>query len=347
MRKRLNIPIMSIIRIPSHHPLEMPNPCLHQKLFGNAIFASPIGRRRYPRISIVSAKPPPLLRTYLADSGSDRHRRRLGLEKQHCLLFVLPASFIIAVSAARSPTSMRIHTFFAAAFAAIASAHGTHGGGAHAGNYGEEARTDYPNWMARHMAGTQRIDERFAVHGHSALTARLIQMLTLSFLMRTEEHGMDTFDSLSFFTLHDFDSDGVWEREEMQRMYGLMDPSNRDVSDDRREEAYRELLRQLDANSDGLVSRDEFAAYILDGKTLPDLGFGPGHHGDDEYEYEVHHWNKYHNEDTKLEDLTHPEDIEHFKHHEELEDAEEKQQAMDKLSIIDANIPAKFLRVQQ
>lgn len=71
--------------------------------------------------------------------------------------------------------SMRIHTFFAAAFVAIASAHGTHGGGAHAGNYGEEARTDYPNWMARHMAGTQRIYERFAVHGHSALTARLLQ----------------------------------------------------------------------------------------------------------------------------------------------------------------------------
>ncbi|KAJ4150305.1 hypothetical protein LMH87_011059 [Akanthomyces muscarius] len=209
---------------------------------------------------------------------------------------------------------MRMHTFFAAAFVAIASAHGTHGGGAHAGNYGEEARTDYPNWMTRHMA---------------------------------EEHGMDTFDSLSFFTLHDFDSDGVWEREEMQRMYGLMDPSNRDVSDDRREEAYRELLRHLDANNDGLVSRDEFATFILDGKTLPDLGFGPGHHGDDEYEYEVHHWNKYHNEDTKLEDLTHPADIEHFKHHEELEDAEEKQQAMDKLSIIEANIPAKFLRVQQ
>ncbi|KAM3528666.1 hypothetical protein MY4038_005786 [Beauveria bassiana] len=209
---------------------------------------------------------------------------------------------------------MRAYTLIAVAFASIVSAHGSHGGGAHGGAYGEEARTDYPNWMARHMA---------------------------------EEHGMDIYDSLSFFTLHDFDSDGVWEREEMQRMYGLMDPSNKDVSDDRREEAYRTLLAQLDANNDGLVSRDEFTKFILDGKTMPDLGFGPGHHGDDEYEYEVHHWNKYHNEDTKLEDLTHPADIEHFKKHEELEDAEERQQAMDKLSIVEANIPAKFLRVQQ
>ena len=38
---------------------------------------------------------------------------------------------------------------------------------------------------------------------------------------------------------------------------------------------------------------------------------GPGHHGDDEYEYEIHHFEKFHNEDTTEEELTHPEDIEH------------------------------------
>ena len=157
---------------------------------------------------------------------------------------------------------------------------------------------------------------------------------------------MDNFDALSFFTLHDFDSDGYWEKEEVQRMYGLMDVTNKDVSYERREEMHRELLRELDTDNNGLISRDEFADYIIKGKTLPDMGFGPGHHGDDEWEYEVHHWNKYHNDDTKLEDLTHPEDIEHFKKHEEMEDAEDRQEAMDKLSIIEANIPAKFLRVQ-
>lgn len=31
------------------------------------------------------------------------------------------------------------------------------------------------------------------------------------------------------------------------------------------------------------------------------------------YEYELHHFEKYHDENTKEEDLNHPEDIAHFK----------------------------------
>lgn len=27
---------------------------------------------------------------------------------------------------------------------------------------------------------------------------------------------------------------------------------------------------------------------------------GPGHHGDDEYEYEIHHFEKFHDESTSL-----------------------------------------------
>ena len=43
-----------------------------------------------------------------------------------------------------------------------------------------------------------------------------------------------------------------------------------------------------------LISREEFVRFIdVEGKTLPDMGTGPGHHGDDEYEYEIHHWEKY------------------------------------------------------
>ncbi len=49
----------------------------------------------------------------------------------------------------------------------------------------------------------------------------------------------------------------------------------------------------IDTNSDGAIDRDEFRHFIqTDGKTLPDMGTGPGHHGDDEYEYEIHHWEK-------------------------------------------------------
>ena len=155
---------------------------------------------------------------------------------------------------------------------------------------------------------------------------------------------MDNWDGGSFFALHDYNSDGFWHGDEMLRTYGLMDESNKDVSRKRREEIVRQLLDLLDEDGDGRVTRNEWTAFLSSGKTLPDLGTGPGHHGDDEYEYEIHHWEKYHDENTKLEDLTHPEDIEHFKKHEEMEAAQERQEAMDKQSIVEENIPAKFRR---
>ncbi|KAI8958866.1 hypothetical protein F5Y11DRAFT_25821 [Daldinia sp. FL1419] len=159
-----------------------------------------------------------------------------------------------------------------------------------------------------------------------------------------EEHHISDFDASSFFVLHDYDADGQWEAEEILRTYGLMDESNKDVPQSRREEIQRELLSLLDASGDGIVTRDEFVAFIASGKTLPDVGTGPGHHGDDEYEYEIHHWEKYHDENTKLEDLTHPEDIEHFKKHEMLEDEEERLEKLNKMAIVEDNIPSKFRR---
>jgi hypothetical protein len=93
--------------------------------------------------------------------------------------------------------------------------------------------------------------------------------------------------------LHDFDADNLWTPQEMLRTYGLMDDSNKHVTQERRDEIARQLLDLLDTNRDGLVSRDEFVRFIeVEHKTLPDLGTGPGHHGDDEYEYEIHHWEK-------------------------------------------------------
>lgn len=53
---------------------------------------------------------------------------------------------------------------------------------------------------------------------------------------------------------------------------------------------------------------------------------------------------RYHDENTKEEDLIHPEDIEHFRKHDELEDEAEKQAEEDKLSIVERNIPKKFRR---
>ncbi|EOO03557.1 putative secretory pathway protein [Phaeoacremonium minimum UCRPA7] len=159
-----------------------------------------------------------------------------------------------------------------------------------------------------------------------------------------EEHHAENFDAASFFALHDFDSDGQWEAEEILRTYGLMDESNKDVTQARRDEIAAEAMRLLDTNNDNSVSREEWQSFIASGKTLPDMGTGPGHHGDDEYEYEIHHWEKYHDENTKLEDLTHPEDIEHFKKHEEMEEEQERIEELAKRSIVEENIPSKFRR---
>lgn len=72
-----------------------------------------------------------------------------------------------------------------------------------------------------------------------------------------------------------------------------MDESNKDVPGVRKAEIVRDIMALFDMNHDGLISRDEFVQAIDgQGKTLPDMGTGPGHHGDDEYEYEIHHWEK-------------------------------------------------------
>ncbi|KAK0651668.1 hypothetical protein B0T16DRAFT_404413 [Cercophora newfieldiana] len=124
-----------------------------------------------------------------------------------------------------------------------------------------------------------------------------------------------------------------------------MDDSNKHVTQQRKDEIVQQILGLIDTNHNGVIDRDEFVSFIDEKhQTLPDVGTGPGHHGDDEYEYEIHHWEKYHDENTKLEDLTHPEDIEHFKKHEEMELEEERLEKLSKQSIVEENIPAKFRR---
>ncbi|GAB1313524.1 Calcium ion binding protein [Madurella fahalii] len=202
---------------------------------------------------------------------------------------------------------MRPSSIVLAGIAGYALAHGDHGSGSQKPMVDENA-----SWMERHMA---------------------------------EEHHAGGFDASSFFMLHDFDADGSWEAQEILRTYGLMDESNKHVTQERKDEIVREIMGLIDTNRDDLISRDEFVHFIeVAGKTLPDMGTGPGHHGDDEYEYEIHHWEKYHDENTKLEDLTHPEDIEHFKKHEQMEAEQERAEQLTRQSIVEDNIPAKFRR---
>ena len=69
------------------------------------------------------------------------------------------------------------------------------------------------------------------------------------------------------------------------------------------------MFRLFDPRQSGRISRTDFLQKTKDGVKLPDFGLGPGHHGDDEYEYEIHHFEKYHDENTREEDLIHPEEI--------------------------------------
>lgn len=128
------------------------------------------------------------------------------------------------------------------------------------------------------------------------------------------------------------------------KTYGLMDESNRHVSQQEKDSAVQKIIQLYDRDQSGSISFAEYTIGEAQGIKLPDLGYGPGHHGDDEYEYEIHHFEKYHDENTSEEDLIHPEDIEHFRKHDMLEEQQERQERLDALPIIEANIPQKFRR---
>ncbi|KAL9122805.1 MAG: hypothetical protein Q9187_000650 [Circinaria calcarea] len=159
-----------------------------------------------------------------------------------------------------------------------------------------------------------------------------------------EEHHIGNFDPSSFFTLHDFDSDGGWTPNEVRRMYGLEDESTKDVSKEKREEVTRGVFKLFDTDHNGVVERAEWMDRVAKGVVLPDFGLGPGHHGDDEYEYEIHHFEKFHDENTREEDLNHPEDIAHFAKHDREEAAAEHLEELEKRQVVEENIPQKFRR---
>lgn len=120
--------------------------------------------------------------------------------------------------------------------------------------------------------------------------------------------------------------------------------SNKDVSEDRKQQVIQQVLNLFDRTNLGVITREDWMAMFTAGKRLPNVGLGPGHHGDVEYEYEIHHFEKYHGDDTTEEDLTHPEDIEHFRNHDAEEDAQARLEQLERMQIVEANIPQKFRR---
>lgn len=144
--------------------------------------------------------------------------------------------------------------------------------------------------------------------------------------------------------LHDYDNSGTWTGDEVRKTYGLDDESNANLTEDRKKQVVLEVFAIFDPQKTGVITQDEWLRLVKEGKKLPDFGVGPGHHGDMEYEYEIHHFEKYHGDDAKPEDLTHPEDIEHFRKHDQDEEAQMKLEQLQSMSIVEANIPAKFRR---
>ena len=179
-----------------------------------------------------------------------------------------------------------MRTFSFGVLAAVAGTvlgHGDHGTHGQKPAVGEDA-----SWMTKHMAG-----KHFSSSSHAIAPSPLPVLDTDSLRRSLEEHHAADFDAASFFSLHDFNGDSRWEPEEILRTYGLFDESNAHVASTRRDEIVKQILDLLDTSGDGVVSRDEFVHFIeIEGRTLPDVGMGPGHHGDDEYEYEIHHWEK-------------------------------------------------------
>nr|OQO23841.1 hypothetical protein B0A51_09785 [Rachicladosporium sp. CCFEE 5018] len=158
------------------------------------------------------------------------------------------------------------------------------------------------------------------------------------------EHHIDSWDAGSFFNLHDYNSNNAWSRSDIAKTLGLLDPSTSHLTPTAKDAAVTKVLELFDQDRSGTVSFAEFTIGSAKGIKIPDFGYGPGHHGDDEYEYEIHHFEKYHDENTREEDLNHPEDIEHFRKHDMLEEQAERQEQMDKMSVVEANIPVKFRR---
>jgi len=151
----------------------------------------------------------------------------------------------------------------------------------------------------------------------------------------SSEHHIDSFDVGSFFQLHDLNRDGVWDREEIEAVYGVHHVYSQKKSKDdiehqqKADKVVNTVLGLIDKDGDGKITLEEFRAVGLD--RLPnfdDLG-AEGHHYDIESEFFLHHEEQFHSTpETQTDDAyTHPEDLEHFAHHEEIERKEAEKEA--------------------
>lgn len=148
------------------------------------------------------------------------------------------------------------------------------------------------------------------------------------------EHHIDTFDTASFFKLHDLNRDGFLDTEEIEAIYGVHHAYSQQKSKDGEEHAQKAqtivnaILSKMDSNKDGKVSLEEFEKQGLD--ALPNFSHlgADGHHYDMESEFFLHHEEMYHSTpETQTDDAyNHPEDLEHFAKHEAIEEEENRRE---------------------
>jgi len=152
----------------------------------------------------------------------------------------------------------------------------------------------------------------------------------------SSEHHIDAFDIRSFFQLHDLNRNGIWERDEIEAIYGVHHVYSQKKSKDdiehqkKADHIVKTVLDLLDLNHDGKVSPEELEQVGLDGlPNFSSLG-ADGHHYDVESEFFLHHEEEFHStpETQTDESYNHPEDLEHFSHHEEIERKEAEREAI-------------------
>lgn len=149
------------------------------------------------------------------------------------------------------------------------------------------------------------------------------------------EHHIDSFDLPSFFQLHDLNRDGVWDKEEIEAIYGVHHVYSKKLSKDdvehqeKAEQIVSTILRTMDKDGDGKITMEEFKVVGLDGLPNFDSLGAEGHHYDVESEFFLHHEEEFHStpETQTDESYNHPEDLEHFAHHEAIEHKEAEREA--------------------
>lgn len=110
----------------------------------------------------------------------------------------------------------------------------------------------------------------------------------------------------------------------MTSLYGVRDNKEQDayhetdIPADRVNTIQTGIMRLIDSDLDGRISRDEWISFKKAGGELPDFGFA-GHHEDEETEFDIHHVEVFHSDpnDDDESKWNHPEDIEHFRKHDE------------------------------